>query len=134
MLVQVGTDISQTGIGNDRPDLIAPNSAYLSGSNPIYYLNRAAFQNPAPGTFGTLGRDALFGPGQVSFNLALSRTFHLKERWRLEGRFEAFNVINHANFNLPNVTFSNSQFGVISSTPTVGGDPRILQFAMKLHF
>lgn len=130
MLVGAGTDISQTGIGLDRPDLIAPNSTYVSGSNPVYYLNRAAFQNPAAGTFGTLGRYPLIGPGVFNFDLALSRTFHLTERWRLEGRFEAFNVINHPNLNAPNVTFSNSQFGVITSAQ----DPRILQFAMKLHF
>ena len=130
MLVGAGTDISQTGIGLDRPNLILPNSAYLSSPNPVYFLNRAAFQNPAAGTFGTLGRNALYGPGQFRFDLALARTIKFSDRWRVEARFEAFNVINHANFNLPNVTFSNSQFGVISSAL----DPRILQFAMKLHF
>ena len=67
---------------------------------------------------------------QVSFDLALSRTFHFGDHWQLQGRFEAFNVINHTNFNGPNRTLSNSQFGVISSA----GDPRILQFAMKLRF
>jgi hypothetical protein len=129
MNILVGTDISQTGIGNDRPNQMS-SDIYLSGSNPINYLNRSAYANQAAGTFGSLGRDTAFAPGVVSFDLAFSRTFHFSERWQLQWRFEAFNVINHTNFNAPNVTLSNSQFGVISSA----GDPRILQFAMKLSF
>jgi hypothetical protein len=54
---------------------------------------------------------------------------------------EAFNAINHPNFAGPGTALSSSTFGVI--TATVGssnggvssvGDPRILQFAMKLRF
>jgi hypothetical protein len=129
MNIVVGTDISQTGIGNDRPNQVS-DAVYLSGPNPINYLNRAAFVNEAAGTFGNLGRDTAFAPGVISFDLSLSRSFHLTERWQLQWRFEAFNVINHTNLNAPNLTLSNSQFGVISSA----GDPRILQFAMKLSF
>lgn len=135
-----GTDISQTGIGLDRPNLILPN-AYSSGSNPLYVINRAAFQNQAAGTFGTLGRNALVGPGAVNVDFSLSRTFHFRERWGLEARAEAFNVINHPNFVGTNPTvrpaqtglstsLNSSTFGVIQSA----NDPRILQFAMKLHF
>jgi hypothetical protein len=39
-------------------------------------------------------------------------------------------VINHTNFNQPNLTLSNNQFGVISGAQ----NPRILQVAMKLNF
>lgn len=128
MLIGAGTDISQTGIGLDRPDLVSLN-VWGSG-DPTSWLNRAAFQNPAAGTFGKLGRDALYGPSQFKFDVAVARTFRVRERIRLDARFEGFNILNHANFNLPNVTYSNSQFGVISSAQ----DPRILQFALKLVF
>jgi outer membrane receptor protein involved in Fe transport len=129
MNISTGADISQTGIGLDRPNLILPN-VYLSASDPTRLLNRAAFQNQAAGTFGNLGRDVLHAPSTISFDLALSRIFHFKERWQLEARAEAFNVINHARFNAPSTTLSSSTFGVI----TGAADPRILQFAWKLYF
>ncbi len=124
-----GTDISQTGIGADRPNLVSP-ATYLSATDPRYFLNRAAFQVQAPGTFGNLGKYVLRGPGTLNFDMALSRVFHMGDRWQLEARGEAFNVINHTNFNGPSTGLNSSTFGVINSA----GDPRILQFAMKLHF
>ena len=102
MNITDGADISQTGIGLDRPNLILPN-AYLSTSNPTLYLNRAAFQNQAAGTFGNLGRNVLIGPGAINFDVALTRTFRIRERWQLTPRAEAFNVINHTNFAAPNL-------------------------------
>jgi hypothetical protein len=140
MNVTAGVDISQTGIGLDRPNVVMPN-AYLSASDPTRYLNRAAFQNAVPGAFGNLGRDVLVPLGAVNFDLSLSRRFHLKERCQLETRAEAMNVINHPNFAAPGTSLSSSTFGVITSTlgsanggASSPGDPRILQFALKLYF
>jgi hypothetical protein len=133
-----GTDISQTGEGLDRPNLVLP-SGYLSSSNPLSLLNRAAFQTQAAGTFGNLGRDDFVGPAAVNVDCSLTRTFRLQERSRLEMRAEAFNVINHPNFvgavallgqTGMSLTLSSSTFGMIQSA----NDPRILQFALKLHF
>jgi hypothetical protein len=135
-----GTDISQTGIGLDRPNLVLSNTSPAS-SNPLNFINPAAFKTQAPGTFGNLGRDVVSGPGTVNFDMSLSREFHLTEKFRLEGRGEAFNVINHPNFvgSNPTVypsqtaittTLSSSTFGRIQSAD----DPRIFQFALKLHF
>ncbi len=129
MSVGVGSDISQSGIGADRPNQVSDN-VYLNDPSPTKYLNRSAFANQAAGTFGNLGRNTLFGPGVVGFDAALSRTFHFGDRLAWQWRFEGFNVINHANFNQPNLTLSNNQFGVISSAQ----NPRILQLAMKLNF
>jgi hypothetical protein len=125
MNITTGSDISQTGINSDRPNLVLSN-AYLSTSDPRYFLNRGAFQNQAPGTFGNLGRDVLIAPGAVNFDFALSRTFRYRERWRLEARGEAFNAINHTNFNAPTTNLSNSKFGVIQSaraTPAFCSSP-----------
>src|SRR5581483_9947607 len=103
------------------------NNVYNSdwGTN-LQYLNPAAFAiNPA-GTFGDLGRNVLNGPAQFNFDVALVRTFALTERFHLEARGEAFNVINHTNFSLTNLGVnSTATFGRITSA----GDPRIFQFA-----
>ncbi|MBS1854618.1 MAG: TonB-dependent receptor [Acidobacteria bacterium] len=129
MNVTTGKDIAQTGLNNDRPNQVNA-QAYAATGNPVDYLDRAAFANQLPGTYGSLGRNVLIAPGLVNFDLALSRLFHYRERWQLEARAEAFNAINHTNFNGPTTNLSNSKFGVITSAQ----DPRILQFALKLYF
>jgi hypothetical protein len=137
--ILTGTDVSQTGVGLDRPNLVPGVDPYLHTGDARYYLNPAAFQKQAAGTFGDLGRNAITGPGALEVDLAFSRTFRVKERWLLTPRFEAFNVINHVNYNSPYTTTSDgtgeapinsAQFGIFTSA----GDPRILQFALKLQF
>jgi hypothetical protein len=46
----------------------------------------------------------------------------------------AFNVINHVNFDAPIVALNSASFGQIQRTAVNGGDPRIMQFALKLAF
>jgi hypothetical protein len=55
----------------------------------------------------------------------------LGEAGALQFRAEGFNIINHTNFDLPAANITNADFGVISGTV---GQPRILQFALKLSF
>lgn len=149
--VTTGTDNSRTGLNNDRPIQIAPNAYASSSVCPLAttpcerYLAPAgvAFVANPVGTFGNSGRNALQGPGALSVDVTLSRSFPIRERIRLEARAEAFNVINRANFDNPNGALNSSNFGLITATqaspggslllPSVG-DPRILQFALKLHF
>jgi hypothetical protein len=103
---------------------------YPATKTPAQWINPAAFVPNPTGTFGTLGRNALRAPGALRVDVAFSREFPFKERLRLEARGEAFNVINHANFGAPSSSLSSANFGRITSA----GEPRILQFALKLHF
>jgi hypothetical protein len=142
--VVTGTDNSLTGIGLDRPNYVGGISPYYTGANRLQYLNPLAFTANVPGTFGDLGRDALRGPGSLNIDLALTRVIPVRERYRLEVRAEAFNIVNHTNFLAPstssgipnlstsgiNLSQNSSSFGKITSS----GDPRILQLAMKLYF
>jgi hypothetical protein len=127
--VTTGTDNSLRGVGQDRPNLVLA-SPYPDDQRPSAWLNRAAFvANPA-GTFGNIGRNAVRGPHALNVDFSVSRNFQLRERARLEARAEAFNAINHANYNNPTTAFNSSNFGRVLGA----ADPRILQFAMKLHF
>jgi len=79
-------------------------------------LNAAAFAIPAARTQGSLGRNALRSPASSQVDLSVSRSFRLKEQLRFTIRAEAFNVLNHANFGVPNSAFPSGTFGIIEST------------------
>ena len=95
------------------------------------YLNRAAFAQPANGTFGTHERNSIKGPGFWKIDLGLSRLVPLASTQNLELRVEVFNLLNNFNWGNPNLNFSAGAFGRITTT---GGDPRILQFGIKYGF
>ena len=124
-----GRDNSLTAESLDRPNQVV-SDPYPATQTPTQWINPLAFvQNPT-GTFGIVGRNAVRAPGVLRVDASLSREFVFHERYRLEARGEGFNVINHANFSAPNTNLSSATFGRI----TAAGDPRILQFALKLHF
>jgi hypothetical protein len=59
------------------------------------------------------------------------KDFHFGERFRLQYRFEAFNVLNHTSFGTPNVSPTSSAFGTIKSVANV---PRTLQQGLRVVF
>jgi hypothetical protein len=139
--VNLGQDIALNGegSGNQRPHLIAGVNPYAEDKTADHWLNPAAFTRPAPGTLGTLGRNALVGPGMFQLDLAVSRTFPLGEAKSIQLRGEAFNLPNHLNLSNPVASLNSGVFGKIQSdiSGTSGlsnGDPRIMQFALKYVF
>jgi len=126
-----GKDNSFTGVGNDRPDVIS-NVAYTGAPHGLHYqfINPNLFTPNAMGAFGNAGHNSLRGPGLFDIDLAVSREFRFIERFSLQIRAEAFNVLNHPNFGSPSANISSSSFGQITSA----NDPRILQGSMKLVF
>jgi len=134
-----GKDISLSGQNLDRPNVILPDQVYGAPKTVLQYLNPAAFQcagsNSActvfSGQFGNLGRNSLYGPGQRNFDIAVSRQFQMRERFKMEFRSDFFNILNHANWNNPVSSLSSAAtFGQI----TTFGAPRIIQMAMKFYF
>ena len=95
------------------------------------YLNRAAFADPAPGTFGNHQVNSIRGPGFWKIDLALSRLFSFGAAQNIEIRVEAFNLLNNFNWGSPTTSLSSGNFGRIQSQ---AGDPRIMQFGAKYAF
>ena len=90
----------------------------------------------APFTFGNAPRTitSVRQPGARDTAMSIFKEFpisSLREGMRLEFRAEAFNVFNHPQFQGPNTTVGDSNFGVITSTVN---NPRELQLALKLYF
>ena len=68
---------------------------------PDLYFDPCAFELPAAGFYGNLGRNTVIGPGLANFDFSVVKNFLLKETKSLQFRAEAFNVFNRANFNRP---------------------------------
>jgi hypothetical protein len=86
------------------------------------------------GFYGNLGRNTLRGPGLATWDFSTMKDTRLSEHMKLQFRAEIFNLLNRANFNMPNeVVFTPSGVsptaGVITSTTTTS---RQVQFGLKL--
>ena len=124
-----GSDISLTGLGSDRPNVVG--NAVSSNPTLSQWFTTTAFQRQAAGTFGNAGRNVLRGPGTWNADLAISRNFPVHENIKLNIRWEMFNMFNHARFNSPGVSLNSANtFGVITGAQ----DPRIMQVAGKMTF
>ena len=95
------------------------------------YLNRAAFAQPALGTFGDHERNSIQGPAFWTINLALSKLVRFAATQNVEVRLEAFNLLNHFNWGNPGTNLNAATFGRVQ---TIAGEPRIIQFGIKYGF
>jgi hypothetical protein len=129
--VNVTTGFDTVGIGyaTARPDPVTGVAWRASGTDPLQFLNPAAFVKN-PGQFGSLPYNAVRGPGAFTFDGAIYKQFHITERQRLQFRSEFFNAFNHVVFNLPDGVMASSTFGRI----TGGSTGRNIQFGLKWLF
>jgi hypothetical protein len=163
-------DYNNTGEFFPRPDISG--DPYAGTSAPDRFINLSAFKVPCtldpagdgsaasciPGTwhFGSLGRNALRGPGYQNVDFSIFKDTDITEKLRLQLRAEIFNIFNHPNFSNPllpsfaaDITSSidpatgrGTGFLPITVTPDVGignpfmggGGPRNIQLAVKLIF
>ncbi len=127
-----GTSPEITGFYSSRPNLLSnPNNG---PHTPNEWVSRSAFQELTPqanpGEFGNEGRNAIRGPGLATVDLSLFKNFAVTESSRVQLRVEAFNVVNHPNFMLPENDLASPDFGqILQAAP-----PRLLQLAMKFIF
>jgi len=123
---QVQTINGVTGNFFFNPNSFAPNPA--SWSSPTYI--------PAPDqrTYGTYPRNSVYGPGWSNLDLSLEKKVPLfGERVQGAFRIEAFNVLNHPEFWLPNTNPTSSTFGEITSV-NPSSPSRIIQLSLRLNF
>jgi len=138
---------NRSGNGDQRnPDV--PNLNPNFKGNPILgveqfkktgrYFDPNAFLVPLAGTFGNAGRGQFRGPGLLNADTSLFKRISLNDRLNLQFRTEIFNLLNHANFDTPNLNvFSGTDVsptaGVLTATAT-NGNGRQIQFALRFEF
>jgi len=72
------------------------------------------------------------GDGINNFNISVMKNLRIKERYRLQYRFETFNTLNHVQFGNPNTTPTSTAFGTV--TAISGHGAREINMVLKLLF
>ncbi|MFZ0630819.1 MAG: TonB-dependent receptor [Acidobacteriaceae bacterium] len=90
-----------------------------------------AYATTAVGAIGDVGRNTLRGPGIDVLDAALLRNFPITEGWNVQARWEVFNVTNTPEFGQPQ---GNITSGGVASITSLAGDPRVMQFALRVSF
>ncbi len=96
--------------GCDPTDTGQPSGTYNYRTDPLYFF-RSDFTN--------------------NLDASIIKRFHIGERFNLEYRFEAFNVLNHTQFGAPNVSPTSTAFGTITS---ISSTNRTLQQGLRVQF
>ena len=129
--------------GNNRPNLVGDPEGPKTeeqwfNATPIGSAG-SAFERPARGTFGTMERNALRGPGYWRVDASLFKHFAIGTS-TIEARLEAVNLFNNVNLANPDSEVGvpgnlNPNAGRINGTAFGGADPmRNFQFAVKYRF
>ena len=141
--LQTGTPmdlIYQNDSPNNRPDVTGVISAHIDHSTGQAVIV-GNFSNPGNSRPGTLARNFVYGPGYHTWDTGMMKDFKFVERYTLEFRADAFNVLNHPQF-------TNSSFqqvinnGTVASGITTTTNPattrysseRQLQLAVRITF
>lgn len=125
--------------GGERPNYV-PDVPLTppGGSTPLHWINPAAFAKPADGTFGNLGRNAFRSRGISALDLSLAKDISFTERLTVRFRADVFNVFNRAQYGAPNANWSQTNFGVITTTisnyAAGRGTPRDFQLSARIAF
>jgi len=118
-----------------RPDLVGDPMANVPAG---LYFNPAAFARPVanaddPTEFGNSGRNILIGPNFRTVDLSLFKNIQLREKMRLQLRWEVFNVLNTPNFQIPQHLLESANQGEFYAlAPNTAG--REMQFAARFSF
>jgi hypothetical protein len=130
------TSIGNSGVGSS---VLRPNStgqsAELSGSPQsrlTRYFDTSQFTVPPAFTFGNVARTLpdVRGPSRVNYDLAVQKSFPIREPLALVFRSEAFNLTNTPYFFSPGEGLGSNTFGVINAA----AGERTVQFSLKLIF
>jgi hypothetical protein len=120
------------------------NPAAFTTAPQLYPTQCASDPNFCTTGFGDLARNLYHGPFQQNWDFSLIRHFKLSERQDLRFTADFFNLWNHANFGVPQVTdyeqyllwagaggTGTDPFGDIVNTT---GTPRLIQFSLRWAF
>jgi hypothetical protein len=118
--------------GNTQvPDQIHPFKRLHGIGTQSLWFDPTSFVQPTGAVLGNMGKNVFSGPGGLTFDASIARSFSIRESMALKLRMDAFNALNHPVFSNPDTTLTDSSFGQVTST---AGSARTLQFAGTFTF
>ena len=105
------------------------------------WLNPCAFGIPI-GAFGDLPRNAFRGSAVYNVDFSMFKSISLNERFKMQFRIEAFNVLNIQNWDTPanaNLTINSNSTTIANNVGKITGlaqgtNPRQIQFGIRLVY
>jgi len=148
--LQTGTplDININGINGlqgNRPDITGPISVRINHATAQGIITGDFSAPPQSGgnyaRAGTLGRNAVYGPGYHTWDMGMMKDITLHERYKIEFRADVFNLFNtpqftNGSFNsgVSNGTVTNNLTTITGSAQTRFSSERQMQFAFRFLF
>lgn len=118
------------GFGTQRPNLLRDPNLPGGGRTTDRWFDTSAFAVAPQFTLGNASRNPVRGPGYRTADIAFIKRTYFGEVVNFEFRTEIFNLTNTPPLANPNGVVGNAAFGTITSA----GDPRVIQFGLKLNF
>jgi len=124
------TEVNSGTSGTLRPDTVPGESVTLNNPGTHEWFNTAAFVAPPAGLFGNAGRNSIPGPGQIVFDMSVSKTIQFKELRTLEFRATGNNIFNHVNLAGVDTNLNSPTFGQVITA----GVMRRVTFLARFRF
>lgn len=118
------------GFGTQRPNLLRNPALPSDQRTTDRWFDTSAFAIAPQFTLGTASRNPVRGPGYRTSDIAFIKRTAFGETRNVEFRTEIFNLTNTPPLANPNGLVGNAAFGTITSA----GDPRVIQFGLKVNF
>jgi hypothetical protein len=118
------------GFGTQRPNILRNPNLPADQRTTGRWFDTSAFAVAPQFTIGNASRNPARGPGYRTADIAFVKRTYFGEVWNFEFRTEIFNLTNTPPLGNPNGVVGNASFGTITSA----GDPRVIQFGLKLNF
>jgi hypothetical protein len=118
------------GFGTQRPNALRSPNLSADERTTSRWFDTSAFAVAPQFTIGNASRNPVRGPGYRTADIAFIKRTYIGEVVNFEFRTEIFNLTNTPPLANPNGVVGNAAFGTITSA----GDPRVIQFGLKLNF
>ncbi len=108
------TDVN-SGVNGTLRANVTGEPVQLSNPSIGEWFNTAAFVAPPLGQYGDARRNSVIGPGEVIFDMAMTKVFPLKESRMFEVRMSATNVFNHPVYTSIDTVVNSPTFGRVTA-------------------
>ena len=120
-----------------RVNVVAGTDPRVQTRSPELWFNPSAFDQPPDFTLGNGPRTHPFlrNPGAQNFDMSMTKRFSIANEWTLELLLEAFNALNHGNWNYPDPIIGSRENPNLNAGKIIGSSGgRILQVGLRLNF